>query len=111
MSAWISVSKMYEIKGRPSTETKGLRKALLAPRRREPSPAIKITASVGGVIRSNRSVGYEHQHEQEKKSQAVISFQTPQPDALWKKSENERSDFRLKHIPDCYPRRWTICID
>ncbi len=49
--AVISTSSVYEINGRPSIGTKGFRKVLSDPRKREPSPAIRITASEGEVIK------------------------------------------------------------
>ena len=53
--ARIRVSNAYEINGRPSTGTNGFKKVLSDPRRREPSPAIKMTASEIAVISGNTS--------------------------------------------------------
>src|SRR5439155_8742955 len=44
-------------------------------------------------------------------SYAVISLETPKPDALRKKSENQRRDFGLKRVAHGYPRRRARLID
>src|SRR5207245_3995481 len=44
-------------------------------------------------------------------SYAVISLETPKPDALRKKSENQRREFGLKRVANGYPRRRTRLID
>src|ERR1041385_7585672 len=51
--AEITVSRVYDSNGRPSTDTKGLRQFLSVPRIREPWPAIKMTASETALIFRN----------------------------------------------------------
>src|SRR5206468_6511059 len=46
-----------------------------------------------------------------RRSYAVISLQTPNPDALRKKSENKRCNLRLKSVADSYARRRTLLSD